>query len=239
MKLHFQFIDRTHAALSLSNFLKSSRTIRDRNDCLVLAIPRAGVFTADIVSRTLKLPNFDIIIPRKLTDPDNKEHSIGAIMDNDFKILDYDTIGKLFIPKEYLEKEILAQMLEIRRRNFLYRNLRVKYDLSESIGKFKTILLIDDGAATGYTCLIATKWIQKTAELHNYKINDLIIALPIAPKPLIHKLKKECSAKVKVVFQPSITDFHSVEQYHKDFSTVTDAQVIDIMKKRNLYRIDI
>jgi putative phosphoribosyl transferase len=71
----------------------------------VLGIPRGGVVTADIVAKKLSTDNFDIVILRKLMDPDNKEQSIGAIMEDGTTYLDNELISELSISEEYIEKE--------------------------------------------------------------------------------------------------------------------------------------
>jgi putative phosphoribosyl transferase len=230
-KFQFKFKDRVAAADILGESLKGRvKNREEQKTAVVLGIPRGGVITADIVAKKLYTPFFDIIIPRKLTDPDNKEQGIGAIMEDGTTYIDQQLINDLQISSEYVEKEKLEQIQEIKRRTALYRNDPTRKDFfSSSFLKDKTVILVDDGAATGATIIAAARWIK---QLEN-KPKRLIIAIPVAPKSTVNLLKKECNAEVEVVISPSST-FHSVEQYHQSFQPIPDEQVIRIMKDRNL-----
>jgi putative phosphoribosyl transferase len=230
-KFQFKFKDRAAAADILGESLKDRvKNEEEQKTAIVLGIPRGGVITADIVAKKLSTLLFDIIIPRKLTDPDNKEQAIGAIMEDGTTYIDQQLINDLQISSEYLEKEKLEQIREIKRRTALYHNNEpIREDFSSSFLKDKTIILVDDGAATGATIIAAARWIKK---LEN-KPKRLIIAIPVAPKSTVNLLKKECNAEVEVVISPSST-FHSVEQYHQNFQQIPDEQVIRIMKDRNI-----
>src|SRR5436309_4942305 len=121
-RFQFKFKDRDSAANILGESLKDKiRKQEDQRNAVVLGIPRGGVVTADIVARKLSTDNFDIVIPRKLTDPDNKEQAIGAVMEDGTTYLNEELINDLQIPSEYLEKEKSYQIEEIRRRSSLYR----------------------------------------------------------------------------------------------------------------------
>jgi putative phosphoribosyl transferase len=230
-KFQFEFKDRVYAANILGESLKDRVKKEDeQRNAVILGIPRGGVITADIVAKKLSTTNFYIIIPRKLTDPDNKEQSIGAIMEDGTTYLDQELINDLQISSEYLEKEKLEQIQEIKRRTFLYRKEK---DNNSPILKDKTVILVDDGAASGATLIVAAKWIKKQQQQQTTP-KRLIIAIPVAPKSTVNLLKKECDgAEVEVVTSPSST-FHSVGQYYHSFDPVTDEQVIQIMCNRNL-----
>ena len=157
-----------------------------------------------------------------MTDPDNKEHAIGAIMEDGTTYIDQDLVRLLSINEEYLEKEKKNQIEEIRRRNSLYRNLPQEYDFQD-----KTVILVDDGAATGATVIVAARSIRN----HAKKPKSLIIALPVTSKETAMLLERE-SDKLEVVLKPS-TGFRSVGQYYQDFTQVIDDQVIQIMDDKN------
>ena len=232
-KFQFKFKDRVAAADVLGESLKDRvKKVEEQKTAVVLGIPRGGVITADIVAKKFSTLFFDIIVPRKLTDPDNKEQAIGAIMEDGTTYIDQQLINDLQISLEYLEKEKLEQIQEIKRRTALYRNnepTRKGFSSSSSFLKDKTVVLVDDGAATGATIIAAARWIRK---LEN-KPKRLIIAIPVAPKSTVNLLRKECNTEIEVVISPSST-FHSVEQYHQNFQQIPDEQVIKIMKDRNL-----
>jgi predicted phosphoribosyltransferase len=224
-KFQFKFKDRVTAATILGESLKDKiKKQEEQRTAVVLGIPRGGVVTADIVAKKLSTDNFDIVIPRKLTDPDNKEQSIGAIMEDGTTHLDKELISELSISEEYVEKEKAYQIQEIKRRSSLFRKQGLDY-YSKINGK--VAILVDDGAATGATIIAAARWLKK-----NQNPKRLIIAIPVAPKDTLQRLKGECDA-VEVVTSPS-SMFHSVSQYYQSFEPVPDDKVIDIMKARYL-----
>ena len=177
------------------------------------------------MAKKLSTNNFDIVIPRKLTDMDNKEQAIGAIMEDGTTYLDKELIEELSIPDDYIEKEKAYQIQEIKRRISLFRKQGLDYYSNKINGK--VAILVDDGAATGATIIAAHRWLKK-----NQNPKRLIIAIPVAPKDTLQRLKGECDA-VEVVTSPS-SMFHSVSQYYQSFEPVPDDKVIDIMKARGL-----
>jgi putative phosphoribosyl transferase len=184
------------------------------------------MITADVVARKLSASAFDIIIPRKLTNPDNKEHAIGAIMEDGSAYLDEGLINLLQITPEYLEKEKAEQIREIKRRSALYyRNMAINYHHDHLKGK--TTILVDDGAATGATLIAAARFLRRK---HTPK--RLIIAVPVAPKETVKLLKQEAD-EVEVVTSLYST-FRSVGQFYQDFNPVADEKVIEILRTRNM-----
>ena len=104
------------------------------------------------------------------------------------------------------------------------------FEYSEKINDpEKTVILVDDGAASGATLIVAARWIKERKE-HQFK--KLIIAIPVAPKETVDILKKECD-HLEIIAKPSLSNFHSVSQYYKDFNPITDEQVLEILKKWN------
>jgi putative phosphoribosyl transferase len=224
-KFQFKFKDRVTAANILGESLKDKiKKQEEQQSAIVLGIPRGGVVTADIVAKRLSTDNFDIVIPRKLTDPDNKEQAIGAIMEDGTTYLDKELISELSIPDDYIEQEKAYQIQEIKRRSSLYH--RQGLDYYNKINS-KAAILVDDGAATGATIIAAARWLKKN---HNPK--RLIIAIPVAPKDTVKLLKEEADV-VEVITTPSST-FKSVGQFYHDFNPVADEQVIGIMQNRGL-----
>jgi putative phosphoribosyl transferase len=228
-KFQFKFKDRVAAADILGESLKYRiKSKEEQKAAIVLGIPRAGVITADIIAKKLSIIFFDIVIPRKLTHPNNKELAIGAIMEDGTLYINEQLINEFQITTEYLEKEKLEQIDEIKRRTALYHK-QPRRDFPSSL-KDKTVILVDDGAATGATIIAAARWITRPES----KPRRLIIAIPVAPKRTVDLLKNECNAEVEVIVSPSSSTFNSVEQYHLNFQHITDDQVIRIIKDRNL-----
>jgi predicted phosphoribosyltransferase len=190
---------------------------------LVLGIPRGGVIVADIVAKKLNA-DFDIVIPRKLTAPDNKENAIGAVMEDGSLYLDDFLVNSLKISQEYIEKEKQEQLQEIERRKALFRPPSCDYDIKD-----RSVVLVDDGIATGATVIAAARWIRKQQP------KQLIIAAPVAQPQAADLLKNErevAADAVEIISTPS--NFGSVNQFYQNFDQVTDERVIEILKNRNL-----
>lgn len=216
-----RFKDRSSAASILADIMRSSLKDEPKQQILVLGIPRGGIVTAQVFASKLSIPNFDMVITRKLTDPYNKEQAIGAITEDGTTFLDHERINNSLISIDYIEKEKLEQIAEIKRRTALYRKVTHSQPAAEA-----TTILLDDGAATGATVIAAARSIRK-----QYKPRHFMIALPVVPKPTLKLLRQECDL-VEAVIIPG--NFHSVGQYYEDFNQVTDEQVMDIMRKRSM-----
>jgi putative phosphoribosyl transferase len=143
-------------------------------------------------------------------------------MEDGTTYIDEQLIRDSGISLDYIEKEKQAQIAEIKRRTELYHSEVRHYRNAVN----STIILVDDGAATGATAIAAARWIRKV--LHPI---FLVIAVPVAPKQTVKLLEGECDL-VKVVVSP--TNFHSVGQFYQDFSVVTDEQVISILRQRKV-----
>jgi putative phosphoribosyl transferase len=216
--LHITFKDRASAASILSSILKHEiKAKKDRQQqLLILGIPRGGVVVADIVAQKLKA-DLDIVIPRKLRAPDNKENSIGAIMPDGSVYLDPLKVRWLKVSPEYIEKEKAEQSHEIVRRTDLHRPDNQDYNIRD-----RNVVLVDDGVASGATLIPAARWIKKQQP------KLLIIAAPVAQEQAAELLKKEAD-QLKFIITPS--NFIAINQFYRNFEPVTDEQVLDILKK--------
>lgn len=214
-----KFKDREAAAHMLASVLKDYLKGISSNEITVLGIPRGGVIMAHIIYEKIKANSFDIVIPRKLCAPHNRELGIGAIMKDGTIYRNEYVINALKISSDYIEEEIITQKKEISRRESLYRPENRNYQISS-----KTIILVDDGAATGATLIAATRWIRKQNP------NKIIVAITVAPKETVELLKQEAD-KVESFIVPSTGNFNSVGQFYTDFSPVSDEEVVTIMKR--------
>jgi len=223
-KLQLRFRDRAAAANILADILKNKLNHKDYNKhhVLVLGIPRGGVTIADIVSKKLSA-DFDIIIGKKLLAPKDEENAIGAIMEDDTRYLDQKILDKLKISEEYIKNETSLTKEEIRRRAAIYNGkMGRNYEIKD-----KTVILIDDGAATGATIIAAARSIRSR------KPDLLIIGLPVASLHTLNILKAEADI-VEVIISPSSSSFKTVEQYYQNYDPVSHEEIIGIMRKRNL-----
>ena len=202
------FKDRVDAAQKLAKKLEWVK----RENPIILAIPRGGVVTGDVIAKTLGL-SLDIIVSRKVGAPYNPELAIGAVAHDGSFFPNSELINALGIPKNYLDEKIAEQMEEIKHRLVKFRG-RTDYDL-----KNKTVILVDDGIATGATVFVALEWIKKQQP------KKVIVAIPIGPRDTIERLSK--ISEVVVLDAPVI--FGAVGEFYQSFDQVEDYQVAEIM----------
>lgn len=211
---------REHAANDLVNRLQVLPEIKgaEGSTLMVIGIPRGGVVMADIIARKLS-SSYDIVVARKIGAPENKELALGAVMQDGTIFLNNELISALHVSSEYLESEKQRQLDEIRRRIQAYRK-PVPYAI-----KNKTVIIVDDGIATGATIISTCRWLRKEGAQY------LVVAVPVSPPEVVDTLKNEAD-RVESLASPSY--FSSVGQFYKDFNPVTDDQVIKVMRSWNL-----
>ncbi|MGH9910000.1 MAG: phosphoribosyltransferase, partial [Nitrososphaerales archaeon] len=185
------------------------------NSVIVLAIPRGGVIVADEIAKSLNAM-LDVVVPRKLGAPYNPELAIGAVMHDSSSYINEYVTNTLRIEQDYITSEIDAQVKEIERRLALYRGSS-KYDLEG-----KTIIMVDDGIATGATMMVSILWVKKQ------KPKMVILAVPVAPKEVTRKLSEMVDRSV-VLHTP--LEFGAVGEFYEDFGQISDQEVIDTLRK--------
>ena len=188
-----------------------------QHQLIILAIPRGGVVTGDVIASALNA-KLDIVVSRKVGAPYNSELAIGAVMHDGTFFPNSDIIERLSLPQEYIDEQISAQMKEIERRLRQFRANKGQYYHIQG----KTIVLVDDGIATGATIFAAIEWIRR----QNPK--ELIVAVPVAPRDTVNKLRQMVD-KVVVLHAPEL--FEAVGAFYQDFSQVGDDEVAEIMSK--------
>ncbi|HSQ34108.1 MAG TPA: phosphoribosyltransferase family protein, partial [Peptostreptococcaceae bacterium] len=177
---------------------------------------RGGI---EVAYDTIKRYNFewDLIIPRKIGAPDNKEVAVGAVsVDRSYIINEY-FVKALKISNKYLAQEINDEINEIKRRLKKYRGTETLPDVKD-----KTVILIDDGIATGFTLTAAIKSIKNLGAI------KIVLAVPVGPKHTVKQFK-EIVDEVICIYSPD--DFTSVGRYYEDFSQVEDEEVFNLLDK--------
>jgi len=194
---------------------------------VVLSIPRGGVVIGDVVADKLNA-KFDVVVSRKIGAPNDPEVAIGAVMPDGTYLLNEDIMQTLNVPQNYIDAQVNVQVKEIVRRLMSFRGSK-EYD-SELKGK--TVVLVDDGIATGATMLSAAQWL-KTKQ----NCQELIIAVPVAPRDTVDRLKQIVGNNDKVIVLYSPESFTAVGQFYAGFGQVSDSQVKKIMRKHG-YKIN-
>jgi putative phosphoribosyl transferase len=201
------FRDRVHAGEQLAGLLADYRS---RAGAVILALPRGGVPVAAAVAGVLALP-LDVLLVHKVGAPGEPELAVGAVAPNGLVVLDEKTIARMKISRTSLESAIAAEREELARREHLYRGDRLPLAL-EGL----TVILVDDGLATGYTMLVAVRAVRRLLA------DRIVVAVPVAPQETLDRLKSEADEVVCVEVPRRL---EAVGQFYEDFSQVSDEQV--------------
>jgi putative phosphoribosyl transferase len=212
------FYDRKEAGQKLAKAIKSqisgtakSVVLKSQNS-VILALPRGGVIVAKEIADVLKIP-LDVLVVRKIGYPGNPEYAIGAVGESGEIVLSEE--GKVVDPN-YLKNEVKKEKEEVKRRLKEYRGKKQKLDL-----KNKTVILVDDGLATGLSMKAAIK------EVETQNPKKIIVAIPIAPPETIEELKKEVD-EIIVLETPS--PFFAIGNFYTKFDQVTDEEVKEALR---------
>lgn len=215
-----RFTDRTEAGRLLAEKL---RHYSSHPDALILALPRGGVPVAFEVARALGAP-MDIFVVRKLGTPGQRELAMGAIATGGVRVLNSDVIRVLRIPKEEIESVAAREQQEIARRERAYRGHRSAQNFTR-----KTIILVDDGLATGSTMHAAV------AALKMQRPARIVVAVPVAPASTLREFEAETDEVVCALIPRG--PFEGVGRWYLDFSQTTDDEVRELMERASLMEL--
>jgi putative phosphoribosyl transferase len=209
------FIDRKDAGEKLSVELEKYKN----DNAIILAVPRGGVITA---YETIKKYGFDwdLVIPRKIGAPQYKELAIGAVSADGTYFVDEYYVKRLGVSQKYIDREVASQTKEIKERLKKYRGIETTPDLRD-----KTVIIIDDGIATGFTILAAVKSVK------NQGAAKTILAVPVAPEETVMDFR-DIVDEVICLLVPD--DFSAVGQYYENFRQVEDEEVFATMNNLKL-----
>jgi predicted phosphoribosyltransferase len=209
------FHNREDAALQLARELKS----RSFHEPLVLAIPRGGVMIGSVLARELGA-DLDIILARKLRAPNQPEFAIGAVSETGEIYLNPQAEDALADTDDYLAVEKRYQMQEIARRTRALRGNRPPARIED-----RSVIVTDDGIATGSTMIAALKEIQLLQP------RELIVAVPVAAAESLEIVRIWADNIVCLLTPP---DFWAVGHYYEEFAPVEDEQVIALLNEAKL-----
>jgi putative phosphoribosyl transferase len=183
-------------------------------DAIVLALPRGGVPVGFALVKKLEIP-LDIMLVRKLGVPGREEYAMGAIASGGLCVLKTEVLETFDIPAEVIEAVAERERREIERREKLYRAGRRPPQLEG-----KTVIVVDDGLATGATMLAATKALRKE---HPAKV---IIAVPVAASESCRELAEQVD---EIICLNVPEPFYAVGSWYEDFTQTTDAEVVQLL----------
>jgi predicted phosphoribosyltransferase len=188
-----------------------------QRDVLVLALPRGGVPVACEVARALGAP-IDVFVVRKLGTPGQRELAMGAIATGGVRVLNEDVIRLMRIPEQVIDTVAAEEQREMERRERVYRGARPAPGL-----KGRTLILVDDGLATGSTMHAAV------AALRQRQPARIVVAIPVAPPSTLREFASEAD-EVVCVLAPD-EPFDGVGQWYLDFSQTTDKEVRELLER--------
>lgn len=200
------FRDRLDAGRRLGDVLAGLRL----DDPLVLGIPRGGVIVAAAVARALRSP-LDVLVTRKIGAPHNAELAVGALAPG-VQVWDRDLLDRLQVDRGYLREAVASQETEIARRSAAYRRARPPPDVSG-----RTVVIVDDGLATGSTALAAVRWSRAAGTGH------VLVAVPVAAPSTLALLAGEAD---QVMALDTPASFGAVGAWYMDFTQTTDDEVV-------------
>ena len=217
--------NRESAGNILGETLKDIVKNNARQDIIVIGLPRGGFVMAEIIATKLSC-SLNMMISKRLRAPHNEEAAIGAVAEDGTTYLNKSLIEELKISDEYVNNEISFQLQEIRRLSDLYyQGNRALLNEKHSTIKDKTIVLVDDGAATGSTIIATVSSLRKS-----YSPKRIIVAISISPKSTVELLRRENIDHVEVITTPADNNFRSIEQFYQNFAQVNNDQILDIIR---------
>jgi putative phosphoribosyl transferase len=206
-----RFHNRTEAGQLLA---KKLTAYANREDVLVLGLPRGGVPVAFEVAKALNAP-LDICLVRKLGVPGHKELAMGAIASGGVRVLNYDVVSWLNISGKTIDKVAEKELRELQRRDRAYRGDRPTADVRN-----RTIIVVDDGLATGSTMRAAVALLQEQQP------QSIVVAVPVAPLATCKALSAEVD-EIVCVMTPET--FYAIGLWYENFAPTTDEEVCELL----------
>ena len=208
-----QFFNRTEAGQFLAENLV---TYANRSDVIVLALPRGGVPVAARVAKELNAP-LDVFVVRKLGLPGHPELAMGAIASGGVRVFNGEVVNALRIPDEVIDAVSAEELVELQRRENVYLPGLPPLDVEG-----KTIIVVDDGIATGSTMLAAVSALRQLSAAR------IVVAAPVIAASACREIQRQADEVVAALIPER---FYAVGQWYEDFSQTSDEEVRDLLTK--------
>lgn len=213
--MRFPFPDRAEGGRWLVRLLDD---YRGRPDVIVLGLPRGGVPVAYEVARALGAP-LDIFLVRKLGLPGQQELAMGAIASGGTRVLNHHLVRSVGVPKKLVDEVAAHEEAELRRREQAYRGDRPQPPLEDM-----TVILVDDGLATGATMRAAARSVRAR------RPQRVVVAVPVGPAETVREMEADVD---RVVCLATPQPFIAVGAWYEDFRAPTDQEVRDLLERRS------
>jgi putative phosphoribosyl transferase len=210
--MRFGFENRRQAGKVLAEKLTS---YADRDDVVVLALPRGGVPVAFEVAQLLHAP-LDVFVVRKLGVPGQEELALGAIAPGGERVLNFGLVRALAITQPMIERITERETRELQRRELLYRASLPPIEI-----RGKTVVVVDDGLATGATMQVAVEALKRNEP------REIVVAVPIGSRQTCAEFANK--ADVLCVCAVTPEPFYGVGAWYQDFSQTTDDEVRELL----------
>nr|WP_290227813.1 phosphoribosyltransferase [Trichocoleus desertorum] len=208
-----RFQNRTEAGQALAALLTQ---YGDRDDVLVLGLPRGGVPVAFEIAAALHVP-LDIFLVRKLGVPGHEELAMGAIASGDVRVLNQDVVEMQQISDDSLEQVTQSEQQELQRREHLYRGDRSVLPIQD-----QTVILVDDGLATGATMRAAVMAVRQ------HEPKEIVVAVPVGARQAYEQISPQVDAILCAVMPER---FNSVGAWYEEFPQTSDREVCELLQR--------
>ncbi|HUV72323.1 MAG TPA: phosphoribosyltransferase family protein [Clostridia bacterium] len=209
------FRNRNEAGEKLAAKLKAELSPQEKKNALVLAIPRGGIIIGDQIRQKLKL-SLDCLISKKIPAPGNQELAIGAVGEGGVVVWEEGLVNRLGISLDYKKEIVKEKVAELEKKD---KDFRQGKEIPQMEGK--SVILADDGVATGATIKVAIKVIR------SYRPQEIIVAVPVIALDSLPAIKEVAD---KVVYLEAPEMFFSVNQFYEDFQQISDEEAREILK---------
>lgn len=207
-----KYLDREDAGISLSEKLIEKKI----ESPVIIALPRGGIPVAIPIAKTLNAP-LKLMMVRKIGHPNNEEFAVGAVSLGDLFLSETATIRP-----EYIQEKVKAERIRIRE---MIKKFGHQINAGELKGK--TIILVDDGIATGQCMMLAI------SELRKEKPTKIIVAVPVCGSTAYNLLSKKADEIISLHTPPA---FSGIGAYYEDFEQLSDNEVVDLLKTKGLLK---
>ncbi len=207
------FTNREQAAKLLAAKLQAYK----KTDSVIIGLARGGVVVASVLSQALNIP-FDVLVVRKISSPEDPELGIGAYAPDGATYIDWKLAHIVGADEAYVKEKSETLSKDVKVTIQAYRKVKKPVSIER-----KTVILTDDGVATGATIQAAIKWV------HAKKVKDIVLALPVAPSIVVSRVQ---SSVKEVAVLESPADLQSVGEFYESFDAVENDTVLSILAKK-------